>query len=234
MITLRRAQERGQADHGWLKSNHSFSFANYYDPKFMGFGPLRVINDDRLAPGRGFETHSHRDMEILSYVVEGSLEHLDSMGHGSVIRPGDLQVMSAGTGVSHSEFNASPVDGLRFLQIWIVPDEKSLQPSYDQKFYGDALRDDLTLVASPSGQDGSLKVHQDLNLYASLLSAGQRVDYSVNEQRSVWLQVVTGALTVGAETLYEGDGMALSGQQLIEISAITQANFLLFDLKEVG
>ncbi len=233
MQLIRKANERGQANHGWLNSNHTFSFASYHDPSFMGFGPLRVINDDRVAPGRGFGTHPHRDMEILSYVVEGALEHKDSMGHGSVIRPGDVQLMTAGTGVSHSEYNPSTESSLRFLQIWIIPDKKGLAPGYQQEFFGDARKDRLALVASHDGRDGSLKVHQSVSLFSSELSQAKKVSYELSSGRVLWLQVVTGDLKVGEVILTEGDGLAMTGGSVINITANSDSNFLLFDMKDL-
>ena len=207
MITLRRSADRGHANHGWLNSHHTFSFADYYDPAHMGVGSLRVINDDRVAPGRGFGTHPHRDMEIISYVVEGALEHKDSIGTGSVINAGDVQIMSAGTGVAHSEFNHSQQEGVRFLQIWVMPNQRALTPRYQQKFYGPERENALCLVASPDGEDGSLVVNQDVRLYASILGAGRQLAHSLATGRQAYLQVVSGVLEVAGETLTEGDGL---------------------------
>jgi redox-sensitive bicupin YhaK (pirin superfamily) len=232
MELIRRAADRGQADHGWLKSQHTFSFADYYSPEFMGFGALRVINDDRVAPGRGFGTHPHRDMEILSYVVEGVLEHKDSMGTGSLIRPGEVQRMTAGTGVTHSEFNPSQSEGLRFLQIWVVPDKRGLEPGYEQKFFGEERRNQLRLVASPDGRQGSIIVHQDLNLFASVLDEGTALSYVVPPSRMVWVQVVSGSVTVAGHELDEGDAIALAQVPEVAILANGEANILLFELKE--
>jgi quercetin 2,3-dioxygenase len=234
MQLLRRAEERGQANHGWLKSQHTFSFADYYDPNFMGFGSLRVINDDRVAPGRGFGTHPHRDMEIISYVVDGSLEHKDSMGNGSIIRPGDVQRMTAGTGVTHSEFNPSKSEGVRFLQIWVIPDKPGLTPGYEQKFFGEERRNTLRLVASQDGREGSVLVHQDVNLYATLLDEGKAVSYDISADRIAWLQVVSGSVSVGEHQLKEGDALALAQEKNITLSASSEANFLLFDLKDMS
>jgi len=231
MKTLRRAVERGLAEHGWLRSFHTFSFADYYDPRHMGFRALRVINDDRVAPGAGFPTHPHRDMEIVSYVVDGELEHRDSLGHGSVIRPGDIQRMSAGTGVRHSEFNPSQEQAVRFLQIWILPREAGGAPGYEQRHFDeDTRRGRLRLVASADGRDGSLSVRQDVELYASLLDAGQRLRHPLRPGRHAWLQVVNGELTTGELTLREGDGLALSDERELELEARRPAELLLFDL----
>ena len=230
MITLRRAADRGHANHGWLDSHHTFSFADYYDPAQMGVGSLRVINDDRVAPGRGFGTHPHRDMEIISYVVEGALEHKDSMGTGSVIKAGDVQIMSAGTGVAHSEYNHSKEAGVHFLQIWVMPNQRGLTPSYQQKFFGEERVNALRLVASPDAADGSLKLNQDMRLFATMLQAGHRLSHSVQSGRQVWLHVVSGVLEVAGETLLEGDGLHLVDEQDLTILAGAEAHFLLFDM----
>src|SRR5215471_7408794 len=195
MITVRRAGERGIANHGWLDSRHSFSFGHYYDPKHMGFGPLRVINEDRVQPGGGFDTHGHRDMEIISYVLEGALAHKDSIGTGSVIRPGDVQVMSAGTGIRHSEFNHSKTEPVHFLQIWIVPDREGIAPRYDQKRFPDEeKRGRLRLVGSSDGRDGSIVIHQDAELRAAILAAGEGATSALRAGRRAWLQVARGAV----------------------------------------
>lgn len=235
MLTLRKSRDRGRANHGWLFSRHTFSFASYQDSNHMGFRALRVLNDDRVVPGAGFGTHPHRDFEIISYVVDGALAHKDSMGNGSVIRAGDVQRMSAGTGVTHSEFNHSSADEVRFLQIWLQPEERGLQPSYEQKnFSADDKRDQLRLVASRDGRLGSIKVHQDVSLYATLLSAGKRVHHEFAPERHLWLQVVSGALTVGhgddAVALAQGDGLSVSDERSLIISAERDSEFLLFDL----
>ncbi len=230
MLIRRPANERGHANHGWLDSHHTFSFANYHDPRFMGFRSLRVINDDRVSAGAGFPTHPHRDMEIVSYVVEGALEHKDSMGNGSVIRPGDVQRMSAGTGVRHSEYNPSKQEGVRFLQIWIQPDVRGLEPSYEQKNFLDERRGNLRLVASPDGQHDSVKLHQDARIYASVLEASETVTHAIGKDRHVWLQIVDGAVIVNGTFLGAGDGAALSEEASLKITAKQPAHFLLFDL----
>jgi len=234
MIQLRRSNERGHANHGWLDTHHTFSFAGYYDPRYLGFRALRVINDDRVIGGRGFGTHGHRDMEILSYVVEGALEHRDSTGTGSVIRPGDVQRMSAGRGVHHSEYNHDDAESVRFLQIWIEPSERGLEPSYEQKHFGDERRNALRLVASPDGARGSLTVHQDVRVYASVLEAGASVAHRLGEGRHAWVQVVRGAvrLHTGAdeETLRLGDGAAISEVDGLRLEADEDSELLLFDL----
>jgi hypothetical protein len=228
---FRKSSERGRANFGWLDSKHSFSFGHYYDPHHMGFGPLRVINEDRVAPGGGFPTHPHSDMEILSYVLEGALEHKDSLGTGSVIRPGDVQRMSAGTGVRHSEFNASDKESVHFLQIWILPERKGLTPGYEQKSFDAALkRGKLCLIGSRGGREGSVIIHQDAELYATLLEAGQRVAHFLAEGRGAWVQVVRGSITVNSEVLQTGDGMAVEGADEIQIEGQDSAEVLLFDM----
>ncbi|HVY46741.1 MAG TPA: pirin family protein [Minicystis sp.] len=231
MITVRPAGARGHADHGWLDSHHTFSFADYYDPKHMGFRALRVINEDRVQPGRGFGTHPHRDMEIVSYVLEGALEHKDSMGTGSVIRPGDVQRMTAGTGVLHSEFNASKSDLVHFLQIWILPEAARLAPSYEQKRFEDAEKKNrLRLVASRDGREGSITVHQDVALYAALLDAGAAVEHAVAPGRHAWVQVTRGAVTANGVALAVGDGAALSDEAALSLRATAPSEVLVFDL----
>jgi redox-sensitive bicupin YhaK (pirin superfamily) len=229
-MQLRLSEDRGRADHGWLDSRHTFSFANYYDPEQMGFRALRVINDDRVAPGAGFPTHPHRDMEIISYVVSGALEHRDSMGNGSIIRPGDVQRMTAGTGVTHSEFNSSREEPLRFLQIWVLPERQGLKPGYEQRHFGDQRRGRLKLVASRDGREGSIRVHQDLSLYASLLDPGQRVGHDPAAGRHVWIQLVDGKLRLGDTELRGGDGVALSNARPLQLEALEPSELLLFDL----
>ncbi|MBD1937124.1 pirin family protein [Microcoleus sp. FACHB-68] len=231
MITLRKSEERGHANHGWLDSYHSFSFANYYDPNNMGFRALRVINEDWVQPGRGFGTHPHRDMEIITYVLEGALEHKDSLGTGSIISPGEVQKMSAGTGVTHSEYNPSKTEQVHLLQIWIVPDQKNLPPSYEQKTYPTAeKRNQLRLIASPEGQDGSVTVHQDVNLYASVLDAGEKVVHELSPNRHVWVQVAQGEITVNGLSLSAGDAAAISEENRVVVMANTASELLLFDL----
>ena len=231
MVKLRRAHERGHAQHGWLESFHTFSFADYHDPRFMGFRALRVINEDRVQPAQGFGTHSHRDMEIVSYVLEGELEHKDSLGTGSVIRRGDVQRMSAGTGVQHSEYNHSRAELVHFLQIWIIPEKEGLPPSYEQRTFSEAERSDrLRLVVSRDGREGSVKVHQDVDLYASLLSPGKSVRHELRPERHAWLQVASGEVTVGGQTLSAGDAAAVIGEPLVAVSAREASEILLFDL----
>ena len=232
MISVRPADERGIANFGWLDSRHSFSFGHYYDPKHMGFGPLRVINEDRVRPGSGFDTHGHRDMEIISYVLEGALEHKDSIGTGSVIRPGDVQRMSAGSGIRHSEYNPSTDDPVHFLQIWLLPNEEGLTPSYEQKTFGDAeKRGRLRLVASRDGRDGSVRIHQDADLYASLLDNEEAVTHALAPGRRAWIQVVRGAVAVNGKSLRPGDGAAVSELPDLTVTATADGSeFLLFDL----
>ncbi|HEV2911667.1 MAG TPA: pirin family protein [Pyrinomonadaceae bacterium] len=233
MITLRRSEERGHFDLGWLDTYHTFSFDRYYDPRFMGFRDLRVINEDRVHPGRGFPTHPHRDMEIITYLLEGALEHRDSMGTGSVIRPGEVQRMSAGTGVTHSEKNASQSEPVHLLQIWILPSRSGLEPSYEQKTYGDEeKRGNLRLIASRDGRDGSVIVHQDVNLYAALLDQGQEIVHQFQPGRHGWLQVARGAVTAGGHQLNQGDGAAISEEDSLKIVGGNgeSSEILLFDL----
>ncbi len=231
MMHVRASEARGRADFGWLDSRHSFSFGQYYDPAYMGFGPLRVINEDRVVPGEGFPTHGHQDMEIISYVLEGALEHKDSIGTGSVIRPGEVQRMSAGTGIRHSEYNASDTEGVHFLQIWIEPEQAGLAPSYEQKAFAEGeRRNSLRLVAARDGRDGALTLHQDAELYASLLDAGQRLVHPLRSGRGAWLQLVRGALTLNGERLSAGDGAAVAKTPQLEIEATEDSEFLLFDL----
>ncbi|QDG53002.1 pirin family protein [Persicimonas caeni] len=231
MIEVRPADERGHTDMGWLDSRHSFSFGGYRDPRHMGFRKLRVINDDRVAPGAGFGTHPHRDMEIISYVVEGALEHKDSMGNGSVIEAGEVQRMSAGTGVRHSEYNASDTEPVRFLQIWIPPRRAGLEPSYEQrKFRRADRRGALKLLVSPDGRDDSLSIHQDASIWGAVLEEGDTVEYSIDAGRHAWVQVVDGTVTLGDITLSEGDGAAISDEAKVAIEAAEDAELLLFDL----
>lgn len=231
MIALRKSAERGYADHGWLKSFHTFSFAGYYDPEHMGFGPLRVINEDRVDPGEGFGKHPHRDMEIISYVLDGELEHKDSIGTGSVIRPGDVQRMSAGTGVFHSEYNPSPKNPVHFLQIWIEPAERGIKPSYEQKFFGpEDKRGKLRLVASPDGRDGSVTIHQDAYLYATLVDGAESVSHQLGEDRKAYVHVARGSATVNGRPLRAGDALQVDGESNVEIRDGSNAEVLLFDL----
>lgn len=230
MLTIRKGTERGHANHGWLNSKHTFSFANYYDPRHMGFRNLRVINEDRVEPGRGFGRHPHRDMEIISYVLNGALEHADSMGNGSIIRPGDVQRMTAGTGVVHSEYNHSKSDQVHFLQIWIEPERSALEPSYEQKsFSADDKRNQLRLVASKTAENGSVRVHQDVRLYASLLDPKAEVTFTPESDRHVWLHVATGQVTVNGQTLEAGDAVSATEESL-KIVGVEPAEILLFDL----
>lgn len=231
-MRIRPAAERGRAELGWLSSRHSFSFGHYYDPEHMGYRSLRVINDDRVQPGRGFGTHPHRDMEIISVVVEGALEHRDSLGTGSVIRPGEVQRMTAGTGVQHSEFNPSPSDEVRFLQIWIEPERKGLQPGYEQRsFPWESLRDDWVLVASHDGRGGSLRVHQDVAIYRATLSEGAELEKNFEPGRHAWLQVIEGAVEVEGRRLEEGDGVAVDDPGILSVSGAGEwSDVLLFDL----
>jgi len=231
MITLRRAAERGRSDLGWLDSRHTFSFADYHDPANMGFGSLRVINDDRVAPGKGFGTHAHRDMEIVSYVLEGAVEHKDSMGNGSVIVPGDVQRMSAGTGVRHSEFNPSASAPVHFLQIWILPEKQGLPPSYEQRrFEADEKRGKLRLVASRDGREGSVTVHQDVRLFAVTLGQGESVPLELDQGRRAWVHVATGSVALGKTEMGEGDGAALEREGPLSLVGRSAAEVLIFDL----
>ncbi len=232
MITLRPAEERGQADFGWLHTRYTFSFADYYDPEHVQFRSLRVINEDHVDPGHGFGTHPHRDMEIITYVLEGALAHKDSMGTGSTIRPGEVQRMSAGTGVMHSEFNHSPSEEVHLLQIWLLPESKGIKPSYEQKeFPRESKLNRLRLVASPAGDDGSVTIHQDARLYASVLEEGKSVRHEVGKGRYAWLQVALGEVTLNGAMLKAGDGAAVEREAALEITGhAPSSEFLLFDL----
>jgi quercetin 2,3-dioxygenase len=232
MLTLRRAEERGRANFGWLDSRHSFSFGHYHDPAHMGFGPLRVINDDRVAPGGGFPTHPHIDMEIVSYVLEGALEHKDSLGTGSVIRPGDVQRMSAGTGIRHSEFNASKTQPVHFLQIWILPERNGLEPGYEQKAFSPTeKRGKLRLVGSRDGRDGSVTIHRDVDFYATLLNEDEAVSHALKPGRTAWVQVAQGTAKLNGEQLYPGDGVAIEEAGMIALAGTSpDAEILLFDM----
>ncbi|HEY5951195.1 MAG TPA: pirin family protein [Kofleriaceae bacterium] len=230
MMTIRKATERGHADHGWLDSHHTFSFADYYDPKHMGFRALRVINDDRVAAGRGFGSHPHRDMEIISYVLEGALAHKDSMGTGETIRPGDVQRMSAGTGVVHSEFNASKTDPVHFLQIWLMPAQRGIKPGYEQKTFTEAdKRGKLRLVASPDGSDGSITIHTDARVYAGVFGSGETAQLTLAKTRGAWVHVARGSVKVNEQVLGEGDGVAIEDEQ-VRIAGIADGEVLVFDL----
>jgi redox-sensitive bicupin YhaK (pirin superfamily) len=231
MLTLRRSEERGYADHGWLKSHHTFSFANYYDPRHMGFGPLRVINDDHIAAGRGFGTHGHRDMEILTYVLEGAVAHKDSMGNGSTIRPGDVQRMSAGRGVLHSEFNPQADRGTHLLQIWIEPDVTGIDPGYEEKRFEEAdKRGRLRLVASPDARDGSVLIHQDARLYVGLFDGDERATLPLDAGRRAWIHAARGSVTVNGQALAEGDALAVENEAAIALEKGEGAEVLVFDL----
>ncbi|MBO6755137.1 MAG: pirin family protein [Roseibium sp.] len=226
---FRPSDARGNADFGWLKSKHTFSFGEYFDPNYIGFGALRVINEDRVVGSAGFPTHPHKNMEIISYVVSGALEHKDSIGTGSVIRPGELQRMSAGTGIAHSEYNHSETDPVHFLQIWIVPEKDGLAPSYEQKDFSDRV-DSLRLMGSRDGRDGSVTIHQDVDLYGSLLTADNSVTHDIQADRKVWLQVVKGTVSANGQTLSAGDGLGILDAGPLTVAASEHAEFLLFDL----
>jgi redox-sensitive bicupin YhaK (pirin superfamily) len=231
MITRRPAKERGHFDHGWLDTYHSFSFSEYHDPAHMGFRALRVINEDRVDPKAGFPPHSHRDMEIITYVLAGALAHKDSMGNGSVIRPGDVQRMSAGTGVTHSEANASETDPVHLLQIWILPEKRGIIPSYEEKkFSPEEKRGRLRLVASRDAAEGSVTIHQDARVYASVLDPGRTVRHTLDRGRGAWLHLVAGAATVNGTALATGDGAAIQNESALEIQASEPTELLLFDL----
>ncbi|MBF2034002.1 MAG: pirin family protein [Leptolyngbyaceae cyanobacterium T60_A2020_046] len=232
MITIRPAQARGAANFGWLDSRHTFSFGNYYDPAHMGFGPLRVINEDKVTPAQGFSTHGHRDMEIISYVLDGALVHKDNIGNGSTIRPGDVQRMSAGTGILHSEYNASQTDPVHFLQIWILPEARGIDPGYEQTHFApDEKRRQLRLIGSRDGRDSSVTIHQDVNLYATTLAAEESVSHDLAPGRLVWIQVARGAVTLNGETLTAGDGAAIQDEAALTlVGTADEAEVLLFDM----
>lgn len=231
MQILRPSDQRGHANFGWLDSRHTFSFGHYYDAQHMGFGSLRVINEDRVSPGAGFETHGHRDMEIITYVLHGALEHGDSLGNGSVIRPGEVQLMSAGTGIRHSEFNHSKADPVHLLQIWITPDQKGYPPSYEQKrFPENGRRGSWQLLVSPDGRDDSLTIHQDADLYATRLKSGEAVTFELRQARQAWIQVTRGAASLNGHTLHVGDGIGVAAPADLNVTAADDAEILLFDL----
>ena len=235
MLEVRRSAERGTFDHGWLKTSHTFSFADYYDPRWVEYGALRVINDDRVAPGRGFGKHGHRDMEIITYILEGELEHRDSLGNGSVIRVGDVQRLSAGSGVTHSEFNPSSTAEVHFLQIWILPARAGLQPGYEQKAFPLKERQGaLRLVASTDGRDGSVTVHQDVNVYATLLDDHERVRYAIPRGRATWIHVAQGAAELNGSRLDAGDAAAFREDGIVEVVGREWADVLIFDLSQGG
>jgi redox-sensitive bicupin YhaK (pirin superfamily) len=231
MMTVRPSKERGHAQHGWLDSRHTFSFADYHDPQQMGFRALRVINEDKVAPAQGFGTHPHRDMEIISYVLDGALQHKDSIGTGSVIRPGDVQRMSAGTGVAHSEFNASTSEPVHFLQIWLVPSQRGIKPSYEQKtFTPEQMKGRLRVVASPDGRDGGVSIHSDVVLHAGRLGPGDSAEVALAAGRHAWVQVARGKVQVNGTELQAGDGAALANEDKVKIEGRDEAEVLLFDL----
>jgi hypothetical protein len=231
MITIRKSADRGHFDHGWLNTYHTFSFSRYHDPEHMGFRALRVINEDFVAPGKGFGTHPHDNMEILTYIVSGALEHKDSLGTGSTIRPGDIQRMTAGTGIQHSEFNPSKTEPVHLLQIWLEPAKKGHKPTYDQRHFSEAdRRDRLRLIASPDAAGGSIKVTEDIRLYAALLSEGTKAAVEIKPGRHAWVQLVTGAIAVNGKGLGAGDGAAISGETSLGIVASQDAELIVFDL----
>jgi quercetin 2,3-dioxygenase len=231
MIRIHKSNDRGHADHGWLDSRFSFSFAEYFDPEHVQFRTLRVMNDDHIAGGAGFPTHPHRDMEIVTYVLEGALAHKDSMGNGSVIRPGDVQYMSAGTGVAHSEFNASEKEPVHMYQIWMFPDKKNYAPAYDQKHFPEAdKRGKLRLVVSPDGREGSVKIRQDNELYATVLGSGETVKHDMQKDRHAYVQVARGSVQLNGQKLETGDGAAISEEKSLQLTGVNDAEVLLFDL----
>lgn len=233
MITKRPSDERGHANHGWLDTYHTFSFAQYHDPEHMGFASLRVINDDTVAPGAGFGKHPHRDMEIVTYVIDGALEHRDSMGSGAVLRPGDVQRMSAGTGITHSEFNHNQDRPLRLIQIWIQPSDSGIEPSYeDRNFPHEEKRGRLQALVAPDGRDGAMRIHQDAAIFASILRRGDRVEHPLENGRSAWIQILRGDVTVNGVSLSHGDGAAITDETMLTVEGTgEEAEFLLFDMK---
>ena len=231
MISIRKSEDRGAVNFGWLDSQHSFSFGSYHDPRHMGFRALRVINEDRVVPGGGFEEHGHRDMEIISYVLDGALEHKDSTGNGEVLWPGEVQVMGAGTGIRHSEFNHSQSDGVHFLQMWVLPERAGMAPAYDQKDFPKAERQGrLRLIGSRDGREGSLVIRQDVDLYASLLSAGDELRHALADGRHAWVQVARGVVEVNGQRLKAGDGAAVTGEPALTLRCIEDSELLIYDL----
>ncbi len=231
MMTIRRANERGHANHGWLDAHHTFSFADYHDPNWMGFRSLRVINDDTIAGGGGFGTHPHRDMEIITYILSGALQHRDSMGHEAVLKAGDVQRISAGTGIAHSEFNYSPIKPVHLLQIWLYPERKGVKPAYAERSLGNgSAKQGLTLVASRDGRDGSVSIHQDADLWLARLGGGENATHTLKAGRHAWVQVAEGEVTLNGQTLRAGDGAALSEEAALALTAVAPAQALLFDL----
>jgi redox-sensitive bicupin YhaK (pirin superfamily) len=230
MITIRPAGERGHANFDWLDTHHTFSFGQYYDANHMGFGPLRVINDDRVKPGKGFAPHAHNDMEIVTYVLEGALEHKDSLGNGSIIRPGEVQRMSAGTGIRHSEYNPSVSEEVHLLQIWIIPEKEGLAPGYEQKHFGDERKGRLCLIASPNAREGSLTIHRDADVYAAILEEGEKVSHTIRPSRKIWAQIADGSIILNGKVLGPGDGAALNGETDVRVEATSPAEILLFDM----
>lgn len=230
MISIRKADDRGHADHGWLNANHTFSFASYFDPQHMGFRTLRVLNDDTIIGGAGFDTHPHRDMEIITYILSGALEHRDSMGNGRVIRSGEFQYMAAGTGVTHSEFNASPIEPAHLLQTWILPERKGFAPRYEERNYSAAPSGKLNLVTSRTGREGSIQINQDADLYLAKLAAGEIVEHTVAPRRHLWVHVATGKVELNGKPLNAGDGAAVSDESSVKLSGVEQAEVLIFDL----
>lgn len=231
MITKRLAQERGGSNHGWLDTRHTFSFSDYYDPENMQFSVLRVINEDRVQPGKGFGTHSHRDMEIISYVLEGQLEHKDSLGHGAILRPGEFQRITSGTGIQHSEFNPSSTEGVHFYQVWLLPDRQGHKPGYEQKPFPESGRQGkLQLVASPDGREGSLSIHQDAQIFLSSLKAGEQIKHSLRPGRHAWLQVLRGSVQLNGTTYAVGDGATISDEAELILQGTQAGEVMLFDL----
>jgi redox-sensitive bicupin YhaK (pirin superfamily) len=232
MITLRPSSERGHFNHGWLDTRHSFSFADYYDPHFMGFGVLRVINEDYVQPGKGFGTHPHNNMEIITYIISGALEHRDSMGNGSVIRPGEVQRMSAGSGITHSEFNPSSTESVHLLQIWILPNKRNIEPSYEQKnFQSERKAGEMCLVASPDGRNGSVTINQFADVHSVLMESGQSLEHSTKTEHNLYLQVIKGEISINKTKLADGDGAAIKGESSLQIECVKAAEFLLFDME---